>query len=81
MGKNPKGKTPHVSKSRQRSKLTLPFCRDLSEMAKFGACHARSLLRAIQIFPLEDHPLEAVQSFPLTVEETRRNSASNLDTS
>ena len=81
MGKDPKGKTPHASKSRQRSKLTLTFCSDLSEVAKFGAIHATSLLRAIQIFPLEDHPLEEVQSFPLTVEETHRDCAPNLDTS
>lgn len=72
----PREKNAYVSKSRQSSKLTLPFCSDLSEMAKFGACHARSLLRAIQFFPLEDHLLEEVQSFPLTVKETH-----NLDTS
>jgi len=78
---DPKGKTSCVSKLRQSSELTLLFCSDLSEMAEFGACHARSLLGAIQIFPLEDHPLEEVQSFPLTVDETHKDCAPNLDTS
>lgn len=53
--------------------MTLPYCKDLSEMAKFGVCHAVS-----HFFPLEGHTLEKVQTFPLNTDETYRDWAPNL---
>lgn len=58
--------------------MTLPYCKDLSEMAKFGVYHAKSLLRVIHFFPLEGHTLEKVQTFPLNTDETYRDWAPNL---
>lgn len=75
MGKFPNGKTLCVSKSGRGLRPTLSYCRDLHEMAKLAAYNTMALLRVIYIFPFRDHPLEEVQIFPLTAEETYRDCA------